>query len=78
MNVMKNNPNSDYDQINSKFSKKIGKSKANAKLTQKHTNKQESNENQFLIFFPENSKMKMKELHLIDGHNFELLSGFML
>ena len=44
MNVMKNmkniknNPNSDYDQINSKFNKKIGKSKAHARLTQKTHN----------------------------------------
>ena len=52
MKNMKNNPNSNYDQINSKINKKIGKSKARARLTQKHTriiqlntNKQESNEN---------------------------------
>ena len=56
MNFMKNNPNSDYDQINSKFNKKIGKSKAHARLIQKCTrnaqlniNKQEANEDQFLI-----------------------------
>ena len=37
MKNMKNNPNSNYDQINSKINKKIGKSKARARLTQKHT-----------------------------------------
>ena len=77
MNVMKNNPNSHYDQINSKFNKKIGKSKVHARLTQKHTIKQESNKNQFLIF-SENSKMKMIELHLINRYNFELLFRFKL
>ena len=53
---MKNNLNSYYDQINSKFNKKIGKSKAHARLIQKCTrnaqlniNKQEANEDQFLI-----------------------------
>ena len=74
---MKNNPNSYYDQINSKFNKRIGKLKAHARLTQKHTIKQESNENQFLIFL-EKLKNENDKLHLIDGYIFELLSGFKL
>ena len=52
---MKNNPNSNYDQINSKFNKKIGKSKAHARLTQKHTRNTQTNKNQmktnFSFFF---------------------------
>jgi len=51
MNVMKNNPNLDYDQINSKFNKKIGKSKAHARLTQKHTRNTQTNMNQMKISF---------------------------
>jgi len=40
--IYKNNPNSDYDQINFKFNKKIGKSKAHARLNKKiQTNKKQ-------------------------------------
>ena len=71
MNVMKNNSNSNYDQINSKLNKKIGKSKAYARLTKKthkkHLIKQESNENHF-SFFLEKLKIKKDKLHLIDGY----------
>ena len=44
---MNNNPNSNYDQINSKFNKKIEKSKACAKLTQNT----QLNKNQMEISF---------------------------
>ena len=68
---MKNNSNSNYDQINSKLNKKIGKSKAYARLTKKthkkHLIKQESNENHF-SFFLEKLKIKKDKLHLIDGY----------
>ena len=49
--------------------------------TQLNANKQESNENWFLIF-PKKLKRKLvsenDKLHLIDGYIFELLSGFKL
>ena len=64
MNFMKNNPNSYYDQINSKFNKKDREIEDTCKINSKthkkqlNINKQESNEKQFLIF-RKNSKTKM-------------------
>jgi len=51
MNAMKNNLKLDYGQINSKFNKKIGKSKVHARLTQNHIRNTQTNKNQMKISF---------------------------
>ena len=58
---MKNNPNSDYDQINSKFNKKIGKSKAYARLTQETHNSTQTNKNQMKISFSFSEKIEKRK-----------------